>query len=526
MRQGVLSFQYASEKSTTGMTALSGLMTYLELMQVAGLRSSVERHVGLRECGQGWTDSQIVNSLIVLNLAGGESVSDLEVLEKDAGFCRMLREFETCGMGRRERGALENRWRIERRRSVPSESAVFRYLERFHDAGEEAGREAHRAFIPSPNEALEGLHKVNADLVSFVQSRSPHREATLDMDATLVETHKQEALYSYKKYRAYQPLTTYWAEAELIVHSEFRDGNVPAGHQQLRVLIEALGRLPAGVEKVMLRSDTAGYQRELLRYCAEGRDERFGVIEFAVGVDVTVEFRRAVSEVAEQDWQPLYRKVGEHRVDTGQQWAEVNFVPNWIGHSKNSPEYRFIAVRERLTEQPLLGMEGQLELPFPAMELPNRGWYKVFGVVTNRDLPGDEVVWWSRQRCGKGEEVHSVLKSDLSGGRLPSRLFGANAAWWAIAVLAFNPVWGYGAGSELCDEAAGVGRTVVEQTTEGSSLRTDRPAGPCGASRQEVDHPPSPWPPLIRVVAQGSAEHIGAGCRAVPSIGGPVQNIG
>ena len=50
----------------------------------------------------------------------------------------------------------------------------------------------------------------------------------------------------------------------------------------------------------MVRSDTAGYQQELLRYCAEGRDERFGVIEFAVGVDVTVEFRRAVSEVAEQ----------------------------------------------------------------------------------------------------------------------------------------------------------------------------------------------------------------------------------
>ena len=112
-----------------------------------------------------------------------------------------------------------------------------------------------------------------------------------------------------------------------MVHSEFRDGNVPAGYQQLRVLTEALGHLPAGVEKVMLRSDTARYQQELLRYCAEGRDERFGVIEFAVGVDVTAEFRRAVSAVAEQDWHTLYRKVGEHRVDTGQQWAEVNFVP-------------------------------------------------------------------------------------------------------------------------------------------------------------------------------------------------------
>ena len=438
MRQGVLPFQYAEEKSSTGTTALSGLLTYLELVDASGLKSSVERHMGLRECGQGWTDSQIVTSLILLNLAGGESVSDLDVLDKDAGFCRMLREVETYGMGRRERRALKERWRGERRRSVPSESAVFRYLEMFHDSGQEARREAHRALIPAPNQALEGLGKVNADLVGFVQNRSPQTEATLDMDATLVETHKQEALYSYKKYRAYQPLTTYWAEADLIVHSEFRDGNVPAGYQQLRVLTEALEHLPPGVDKVMLRSDTAGYQQQLLRYCAEGRDERFGLLEFAVGVDVTAEFRRAVSQVAEQEWQTLYRKMGEHRVDTGQQWAEVNFVPNWIGHSKNSPEYRFIAIRERLKEQPLPGMEGQMELPFAAMELSGRGWHKVFGVVTNRDLPGDELIWWSRQRCGKGEEIHGVLKNDLAGGRLPSGLFGANAAWWAMAVLAFN----------------------------------------------------------------------------------------
>ena len=438
MKQGLLAFQYEQEKSMKGMTALSGLLTYVELMQAAGLRSSVERHVRLRKCGQGWTDSQIITSLILLNLAGGESVMDLEVLEKDAGLCRVLRDAETWGMGSKERRALKARWRVERRRSVPSDSAVFRYLEMFHDAGEEAMREAHRAFIPAPNGAMKGLRKVNADLVGFAQSRSPHREATLDMDACLVETHKQEALHSYNKYRAYQPLTTYWAEADQIVHSEFRDGNVPAGHQQLRVLTEALEHLPAGVESVMLRSDTAGYQQELLRYCAEGRDERFGVIEFAVGVDVTAEFRRAVSEVPQEEWQVLHRMVGENLVDTGQMWAEVNFVPNWIGHSKNSPDYRFMAITERLDRPPLPGMEEQMELPFPTMELSNRGWHKVFGVVTNRSIAGDELIWWSRQRCGKGEEVHGVLKSDLAGGRLPSGLFGANAAWWAIAVLAFN----------------------------------------------------------------------------------------
>ena len=509
MKQGLLAFQYEQEKGSMGMTGLSGLMTYVELMQAAGLRSSVERHVRLRERGQGRTDSQMIISLMLLNLAGGESVSDLDLLEKDRGLCRMLGEFETCGMRLSERRALEKRWRVERRRSVPSESAVFRYLERFHDVDEESKREDHRAFIPAPNGAMKGLGKVNADLVGFVQSRSPQTEATLDMDATLVETRKQEALPSYKKHRAYQPLITYWSEAELIVHSEFRDGNVPAGHQQLRVLIEALGRLPAGVEKVMLRSDTAGYQRELLMYCAEGRDERFGVIEFAVGVDVTTEFRRAVSEVAEQDWQTLYRKVGEHRVDTGQQWADVNFVPNWIGHSKNSPEYRFIATRGRLIEQPLPGMEGQMELPFPAMELSNRGWYKVFGVVTNRSIAADELIWWSRQRCGKGEEVHSVLKSALAGGRLPSGLFGANTAWWAISVLAFN--------LNSAMKRLVLGKQWVG-ASEGGALRPDRPTGPCDASRQEVDHPSGPCPSLIRVAAQGAAEDIGAGCRAVSSI--------
>ena len=56
----------------------------------------------------------------------------------------------------------------------------------------------HRAFIPAPNGAMKGLRKVDADLVGFVQSRSPQTEATLDMDATLVETRKQEALPSYK----------------------------------------------------------------------------------------------------------------------------------------------------------------------------------------------------------------------------------------------------------------------------------------------------------------------------------------
>jgi hypothetical protein len=438
MPQARLPFHYAEESKSTGMTSMSGLAMYLEVAHAAGLSESASRHVKVREGAQGWTDAQMVTSLILLNTAGGESVDDLRILESDDGLGRVMQSAETHGMRRGERRAHQRRWRKQRRRSVPSPPAVFRYLGEFHDPSEEDRRRPHKAFIPQANPALRGLWKVNADMVKFVQRHSGHKKATLDMDATLIETHKKEALYCYKKYPAYQPLTTYWAEADQIVHSEFRDGNVPAGHQQLRVLKVSLEYLPEGVEKVLLRSDTAGYQKELLRYCAEGRSERFGVIEFAVGVDVTTAFRQAVSETADNEWHKLYRRVGEDTEYTGQQYAEVCFVPNWVGHSRNSPEYRYLAIRELLRKPPLPGMGAQLELSVPTMEMSDGGWYKVGGIVTNRDMPADELIWWYRQRCGKGEEVHAVLKTDLAGGRLPSGLFGTNAAWWAISVLAFN----------------------------------------------------------------------------------------
>ena len=77
--------------------------------------------------------------------------------------------------------------------------------------------------------ADQGLWRVNGELLRMAFAQHPVAQATLDMDATLIETQKREALYCYKHFKAYQPLNTWWAEQSLIVHSEFRDGNVPAG---------------------------------------------------------------------------------------------------------------------------------------------------------------------------------------------------------------------------------------------------------------------------------------------------------
>jgi hypothetical protein len=123
---------------------------------------------------------------------------------------------------------------------------------------------------------------------------------------------------------------------------------------------------------------------------------------------------------------------------TGVEWAEVCFVPNAIGHSKKGPEYRYLAKREVIVEQPKLpGIDQQLNLPFPTMDVKGKR-YKVFGIVTNMDWDGEELIHWHHQRCGKSEEAHSVMKEDLSGGKLPSNDFGENAAWWWMMILSLN----------------------------------------------------------------------------------------
>ena len=400
MSQGVLGFKYEEEKHDTGMTGLAGLPVYLDLMHAMHLPELIGSHLQVKQ--RGWTDEQMIISLMLLNIAGGDCMEDLRKLEKDEGFCKILRRVGQRGMKRSERRELERRWCKARRRSVPSPSSAFRYLSAFHDAEQEKKRVEGKAFIPIPNGHLWGLVQVNQGMVAFMQKRDPKKVATLDQDAVLVATAKLDALFSYKGFKSYQPLNTWWAEHQIVLHTDFRDGNVPAGYEQLRVLKESLALLPEGVEEVRLRSDTAGYQHDLLRYCEKGEDERFGRIEFAVGADVTPEFKKAVlMEVGDQDWKSIYREFDGIRIKTNQEWAEVCFVPNAIGHSKDAPVYRYLAIREPMGSMDLPGMSmPQQEFPFQTVQMDLQH-YKLFGLVTNMNWDGETLIHWHRERCGK-----------------------------------------------------------------------------------------------------------------------------
>jgi hypothetical protein len=62
-----------------------------------------------------------------------------------------------------------------------------------------------------------------------------------------------------------------------------------------------------------------------------------------------------------------------------------------------------------------------------------------FAVLSNRwELKAERLIEWHREKAGTVEFAHDVIKNDLGGGALPSKYFGANAAWLRLAVIAHS----------------------------------------------------------------------------------------
>lgn len=253
----ILPIKVEADPTETVTTAHAGLLAYLELWCAIGMPQQIDRSLCLHG-QQGWLTRQLIQALLLLNLLGGESITDIARLEDDAGLCAIARLAEVFSLNRQEKRDLQRRFRSGRTRTFPAATQLYTFLEQFHNAAEEEQRLEGVAFIPAPLSSLTALQTLNALLLAWLQQRRPQTTATLDVDATLAETTIQTAKFCYKHYRAYQPLNVFWAKQQVVLHSEFRDGNVPAGFEVRRVVQASLAHLPAGVQTLYLRSDTAG----------------------------------------------------------------------------------------------------------------------------------------------------------------------------------------------------------------------------------------------------------------------------
>lgn len=382
-----------NEKVDNGLTAYAGLPVVIEAWYALGMDKACQKHLRLRTRQSKLTDAQWAEVLTTLLLAGGRTVEDLEPLKSDAGLVRL--------------------WPLLKKASPRS---ALNFLHRFHNSEMTKSRQG-KAHIHKEEKNLRGLGEVNRHLLEQLQEKAWEPEATIDVDASIHESSKREALWTYEGVKGYQPVIAYWAEQGVIVADQFRDGNVPAGMGNKEFIRRALDALPRGVEKRRVRGDSALYEQKVLRML-----EREGV-EFVISADVTEQLRGRIRNVSDKEWKKYWKitRRGD-RIATDKEWTEVDFVPEEPGAKKGEKPFRYIAIRIPKKEPDLF-----------------EGRYRHFAVVTNRwRMEGNELLNWGRQRCGTVEWAHDLLKNDFAARTFPSGKFGANAAWYRFNVLAFN----------------------------------------------------------------------------------------
>ena len=399
---GEFLFEIDAEPLAECVTALGGIPLLVRAARSLDVPGSVERHLRLKQRERGFDEATYVESFLVLNAVGGDCLEDFDQLREDAGLAEML------GHG------------------IPSAEAARKFLYQFHEEEKieqaQQGLAAERvSYIPEESAALQDLAQVNQDVVRELGRRCPEQKiATLDVDATVIESWKREAKLTYEGGTGYQPVLALWAELNVVVADEFRDGNVPAHQQLLPITQRAFQGLPeTGVERYF-RGDSACCEQSLIEWLrdeqrAEGRQ---GHIGFAVSARMNPALHAEIIATPESRWQPY-----SEDSTVVKECCEVDYVPEEPGNPYREP-LRYVAIRIR-TKQQALFADGST--------------VKHFAVVSNIwDWTVKRLLEWHREKAGSIEAVHDVIKNELAGGVMPCGRFGANAAWLRLAVLTHN----------------------------------------------------------------------------------------
>jgi len=398
-------FAIAHAPMQGALTANAGLAAVSRVLRSLDCGPACQAWLHIKQRNRGYAPAQFIEPLVMLNAAGGDCMEDMKVLREDAAMEKML-------------GYVP-----------PSVRAVGDFLAHFHDqdkrqqAQEQAQRQERLAFIVEENAPLQGLQRVQRALLAKLDQISALPSvATIDQDATIIESRKREATYTYKGIKGYQPMVAAWAEAGLVVADEFRDGNVPAQMAPLNCAKQAFAALPREMQALYFRGDSACHEAGLINWLRDEsrEDGPQGFIGFAVSARMSVELAQTMRAVPETQWKTF----GHDRDGTVRQWAELDFVPSEKTEKKDIVPLRYVGLR-------LTKAQGEL--------FADGNEHHYHALLSNRwEMDGGDLITWNRAKAGTIEQVHDEMKNGLGAGQLPSAKFGANAAWFRIACIAFN----------------------------------------------------------------------------------------
>ncbi len=281
-------FQIAPARIST--TAFAGLPLFTRLAESLGLIPALEERLHfLKHRQRGYSVWQFVLSLMLLLIAGGESLTDIQLLQADRSLKRLL------GWPR-----------------LPAATTLGQFLHR------------------CTRRALGALSTVVTGLATKTIQRRLIRAMTLDFDATLMESHKRNAQYTDEKFPGYDPRLGFVAETKMVRRGLFRPGNASPGANALSFLRGSLKLLPPWISSIRIRSDSAWYNHQVMDYCHDRG------IQFTITAVLTEPLIAAAQAIPERLWRYL---------DQTNQVAETIHV---VGDSSRS--YRAIVLRSELRQ--------------------------------------------------------------------------------------------------------------------------------------------------------------------------------
>ena len=369
IRQNIQNFKLGSLHRTKA-TASSGLALLLTFAKDIGLGKHLDlrfSHLKLRQ--RGYSVSAKVLSFLQMIIKGGDRLSDIDLLRADPGLLSLLR--------------MEG---------VPRPNTLADLARRFRR------RDVQRLAECGMRLAVRALRVKKV------------RRVILDIDSTLVESGVRIAERTYEGFRGFNPLLGMLRAGgmSLAAFSVFRPGNVAPQSHNLSLVRKIhrylLKHLPW--IKVLLRSDSAGYNHRLMRYCDQND------IGFVIGGRESEAIFQIIQGI--RHWE---------RLRGGQANEQVGEGLHFVGPEKEGAVYRLVVVRKTNEQRAL----------FPEFEYT----YRLF--ITNTSWSPHKVVRFYRKR-GDAENVIRELKEGYAADHILSEEFLANAVFFQLQLLAYNLV--------------------------------------------------------------------------------------
>ena len=357
LTQTVLPFKVEATEEL--LTANAGLALFGEFAQGLGLHRWIAQEMPLPGSGRGYEAGAYVKPLVLMLAGGGRSLEDLRTLKADTALATLLKL-----------GAL------------PSTDAFGDWLRR---TGAGVG--------------LAGLDRINQRAVATRLRQTEITRHTLDCDASQIVAEKEAAQFTYKGEQGYMPMIGHLAEAGVVIHDEFREGNVAPATGNLEFIKACEARMPRGHAIAHVRLDSAGYQAGIFNYCEDTGKT------FAIGGRLDAPTQQAIAEIPESAW--------KHYPDCA--------VAETL-HSMNDTKkaFRLIVVKYK--------QQGELFDDAPRHHV----------IASNRVESTEATLVWYRQRGEVSENGIKELKIGFGMERMPCGQFAANAAFFRIGVIAHN----------------------------------------------------------------------------------------